>query len=88
MRQFSPTTAWSMTQLAKISVPAPMLRIGDDAVGPDLDARRQMYLADEHGIDVDEYVAPDLDVAANVDARRVGQRGAGEHQFLGALIAR
>ena len=44
-----------------------------------------MNLADEHGIDIDEDIAAHLDVAANVDAGRIRQRRAGEHQFLRAL---
>ncbi len=59
--------------------------IGDHAVGSDLHAGRQMHLADEHGIDIDENVAAHLDVAANVDAGGIRQRRAGEHQFLRAL---
>ena len=74
-----------MTQLAKISVPSPMRESAITQFGSDLDAGAKMNLADEHGIDIDEHVAAHLDVAADVDARRIRQSRAGEHQFAGAL---
>jgi hypothetical protein len=60
-------------------------RIADDAIGADLHAGGELHAAAQDGVDVDEHVAPDLDVAADVDARGIRQGGAGEHQFVSAL---
>src|SRR5882724_10439934 len=58
------------------------LRIADGAIGPNFHALAQPYAADQDRIHIDEHVAPDLDVAAYVDARGIRQRRAGEHQLV------
>ena len=54
-------------------------------LGTDLDAPRKCHAAAQHRVDIDEHVAADLDVAADVDAGGIGESGAGEHQFVGSL---
>ncbi len=58
------------------------LGVADDAIGPNFHTPAQPHAADQDRIDIDEHVAPDLDVAANVDARGIRQRRAGEHQLV------
>ena len=54
-------------------------------VGLDAHAVTQHHAALEHAIDVDRDVAAADQLAAHVDARRIGQRHAGFHQRLGDI---
>ena len=47
----------------------------------------EAHLALEHDVDVDEDIAAVLERAAHVDARRIGERHARQHQLLRHLRA-
>ncbi len=57
--------------------------VADHDVRSDAHAVAERHAAFEHHVDVDEHVAAGLERAANVYARRVGQRHAGLHQRAG-----
>ncbi len=59
-------------------------RIANQAIRPHRDAGPQVHVADQHGAHVDEDVAFHGDGAAHIHSQRIGQRGAGDHQLLGA----
>ena len=59
------------------------LAVAHAHVRPDAHTVAEDDLALEHRVDVDVHVAPAVQVAAHVDARRIGQRDAVAHQQLG-----
>ncbi len=61
----------------------PICTSSEHAVRADADVVGQRDLALEHAADVDRDVAPAAERAANVDPRRVHNRGAGLHQRAG-----
>ena len=58
-------------------------RIADHAVRADAHAVAELHLAFEDAVDVDLDVAAAGQLAAHVEARRVGQAHAGLHQRVG-----
>ena len=62
-------------------------RIADHAVRADAHAVAELDLAFEDAVDVDLDVAAAAQLAAQVEARRVGQAHAGFHQRLGLARA-
>ena len=63
-------------------------RVLDDAIRADPDAGTEVHLADEHRVHVDVHVALDLDIAADIDACRIDERRAGEHEITRASLAK
>ena len=55
-------------------------RVADQRVRPDVHAVAELHPTLEHHVHVDEHVAPRLQRAAHVDARRIGERDASLHQ--------
>ncbi len=63
------------------------LRVADQAVGADSYAVAQLDVALQHHVHIDHYVLPDRHLPANIDARRVDERGTVEHELAGLARA-
>ena len=79
--------AWSMRLFAYTSVPAPSSELLITQLGPILTPAPKRTLPIKTDVDVDEHVATHLDFAANIDALRIDQGRAREHQALRPFAA-
>ena len=87
MMQPVPSSLCSSTEFGWMTLSAPMLTSRSTTFGPTRTRSPSVDLAFEQHVGVDEHVAPDADLAAHVDARRIRERGAREHELARAFGA-
>ena len=82
-----PSSLCSRTQFGWMTVSAPMVTSRSTTFGPDAHAVAEVTLPSSSTFASMNTSRPTRDLAAHVDARGIGQRGAGEHELARALGA-